>query len=500
MSFLETSLSTPQYAWMNREEISALPNKQEAISHLRIWVYGTYRHTPQNHRARRYLDLCICKIDQQRLFGSTLDLINNYKRQIHHALERDQLSQQIAFLHFQQNSLEKLDTYRQDLQTKTQQKKESQLEDRVKALQWENRALESVRLVRLKRKQPTLERSSVQREIDDKIASAKSNIEKLQQECRSLRGDIQTEKAHFQQKKQEICSLEKAVDQCFTETLRQEEELQKHRAFCLQRMKELQEEIDQDIENIKLEPERLQTAFTTLDDKFRAKIEKILEDFRARLKAATEEQEAAIKAQQEDYNTKLEEENEDFRVKKEEIQQRYNRLGQEDYEAFKERYKALLGRFNEEVILNREHFVNRWNTNNTTSNQERNTAFHNGQPPPPSEQKSESSNQQEEKKSAPSRESRMDNLSDGDPVVAEVFQERHAEIQSQRTSMHELFTGALRQIYTQRNQYELTFLDRYNARVKDVNSQNQTFRENQQALNQQIKEKLEYLLGRKDDI
>ena len=498
MSFCRVSIPTSRYAWINQEEIDASPNKQEVISHLRLWVYETYKDTPQNPRARRYLDLCIRKIDLQGLFGSTLALIHQYKSQIHHALERDQLSYQVALLRFQQDSLEKLEMSRETRQIQIEQNKELELEGRVKALQWEHQALESIRLVRLKRKQTTIERSPVEREIEDKITSAKSHIEKLEQECRSLRGDIQVEKHSFQHKKQEITSLEKIVDQCFTETLRQEEKLQKHRAFCLQKIKELQEEIDQDIEKIKLEPERLQTDFKTLDEEFRTKIEKILADFRTQLTAASKEQEAAIKAQQEGYKSKLEAENEGFRVKKETIQQKYNRLGQENYEAFKKKYKELLGRFNEEVILNRDHFVSRWNTNNTTSHQERNTAFHNGTSPAASDQ-SESKgdgggSSQNESKATPNR---MDNLSDGDPVVAEVFQERNAKIQSQRNAVQQLFTGALSQIGPQRTQYERTFLDRYNKQVEEVNTQNRTFRRNQEALNQQIKEKLEHLLGRK---
>jgi len=504
MNFFGSLSLPPSEAWIPDVETDALA-KEEVISHLKIWVDCTYGHTAQNRRARKYLDLCIDKICQRSLYGSPLNLINKYRNQVSHALERDELNREIDVLKFRQSVVEKIHSYRQIDQTLAQQKNESQLKETVELLKWEHCALESIHSAGIA---PPLEKFFPQSEVDEQLKIGNDRLLELQNEKKLLKEAIQNEKRIFCQKEGELSSLEIKTDEHFKKTLEKEKALQNDRLFCLKKIKELQEEVDQEIEFIKLEPNRLSKDFETLNSGFKASMKGIDENVQIQIGALIAEQKVARKTMKVDYDAKFSAENNDFIEKKGEIQKRYNCLGQENHDSFKRRLAVLYEKFNKETILNRVDFEKLWNKIcQDERNVEADAFFCRDQPSSSTSQKpsnstthqggggSNSSSAGGAGYHSSSSLNRLDNLTDEDLLVKEIFRKRDDAIQSQKTKRSE-YLNVLQNDYFINAQYQ-KFKDKYKEQEAAEANKSQQFEKDKKILNKKIEEKLKCLLGRK---
>lgn len=253
---------------IKEENFFAIPDKKQIIAHLRIWVNAVYRNTSESQLAGQYLKLCIQKISEKKMLrGDQESIIEHYKNQIIHALERDQLLHKIASLRFQHTILDKSrtssETHRACAVKQSSEKKKDELEKKIKLFRWQCNVVKTIHALPFSDPPPFSQASLIEEIMKRTQVESESHATQLEQKVLPLHiDDDQSEEAG---KRTKIDDLQRKVDECFKETDIQEKKLLKFRAESLKKIKELNEEIAQCIENIKIEPQRLNTLFDPLD-------------------------------------------------------------------------------------------------------------------------------------------------------------------------------------------------------------------------------------------
>ncbi len=177
-------------------------------------------------------------------------------------------------------------------------KQASKLEEQFKSLQWEKETMAIIQTHRLTRKAPSSHSS-----MKNQLENFTDELKQLKEKQLFLEEELSNEKIALKQVCNQMTNLGQRVNIQFEETINKENELSSHRISCIKKIEQLQKEIDQDIDRISKEPQRLEKGIKELYAQFSEKRNKIMEDFKNTMENILSNQLSKLK-EKSDLNTK----------------------------------------------------------------------------------------------------------------------------------------------------------------------------------------------------